>query len=143
MNSQAFKWATDRFANRPQSKSRLIPCELFELEKPYLKKLPGYIEPPYREHLRKTDTYGYVAFDGNYYWVPEGIMGQAKLIEYADRINIYQNRTKLITYDTAQPDVKNEKIVSPGKKNGKIFFTIPILPPPYWIESPSIAPYSI
>mgnify|MGYP002749825947 FL=1 len=39
LNKQAFEWATKRYANRPQSKTKLIPSELFEHEKPLLVKL--------------------------------------------------------------------------------------------------------
>ena len=57
LNRKAFDWAIRRFASRPQSKTRLIPRELFEQEKPYLVKLPAYIEPPYQEHKRGVDPF--------------------------------------------------------------------------------------
>jgi len=114
LNSQAFDWATRRFASRPLSKTRLIPLELFEQEKPYLVKLPTCIEPPYQEHKRKVDPYGYVAFDGNYYWVPEKIRGRLTVIEYDGRICIYRSRRKLIEHELAPWNVKNKQIAPPG-----------------------------
>lgn len=70
LNQQALAWS-NRFAQRPQAKTRLIPCELFESEKADLVKLPGYLEAPYQSHQRVLDAHGYLAFDGNYYWVPD------------------------------------------------------------------------
>ncbi len=66
LNDQALQWATVRMPKRPMSKTRLIPAEAFEQEKPDLIALPPYIEPPYRVHERGTDQYGYAPVDGNY-----------------------------------------------------------------------------
>ena len=114
LNRQAFEWATRRFASRPLSKTRLIPAELFEQEKPYLVKLPVYIEPPYQEHKRIVDPYGYVAFDGNYYWVPEKVRGKLTVIEYESHICIYHNHKKLIEHELAPWNVKNKQITPEG-----------------------------
>ncbi len=70
LNRQAFEWATNRYANRPQAKTGLIPSQLFEHEKSSLVCLPEFIHPPYQRHQRVIDEYGFIAFDGNYYWVP-------------------------------------------------------------------------
>ncbi len=108
LNSQAFQWATERFALRPQSKTRLIPQELFEQEKPYLMKVP-FVAPPYREHQRVVDGCGYVSFEVNYYWVPEEVRGTVILIEYAKKISIYQRNTKLIEYPLPPSDTRNRE----------------------------------
>ena len=55
LNRQAFQWATERFASRPLSRTRLIPRALFEEEKPYLLKIPAYVPPPYQPHQRIVD----------------------------------------------------------------------------------------
>jgi len=65
LNRQAFEWATDRYADRPQSKTGLIPSQLFGHEKASLIRLPEFIHPPCQSHERIVDQYGYVAFDGN------------------------------------------------------------------------------
>ena len=114
LNKQVFDWATKRFASRPLSKTRLIPSELFEQEKPDLVKLTGYICPPYQEHERTVDPYGYVAFDGNYYWVPERLSGKLDVIEYENSISIYLRHKKLISYPLADWEVKNTPITPPG-----------------------------
>ena len=76
LNAQAIKWATVRYANRPQSKSRLIPNELIKYEKPFLHPVDPAIIPPYKDTPRFTDAYGYISFDGNYYWIPDDVKGQ-------------------------------------------------------------------
>jgi hypothetical protein len=70
MNRQALEWSTVRMANRPKGKTRLIPAQAFEYEKPYFKKMSGYVPAPYLVHKRGTDQYGYASFDGNFYWIP-------------------------------------------------------------------------
>lgn len=117
LNTQAKNWALERFANRPLSKSALIPGELFELEKPYLVKLTEYIEEPYQYHERIIDRYGYIAFNGNYYWIPEGIKGKVKIVEYEKRITIYQKRKKLVEYVLPAWDVKNDQFVPENMKS--------------------------
>ena len=115
LNRQAFVWATQRFASRPQSRTRLIPLELFEQEKPYLLKLSAYIEPPCQEHERTLDPYGYVALYGNYYWVPERrLSGKLTVIEYGEHISIYHNHTKLIEHELAPWNARGAKITPKG-----------------------------
>jgi transposase len=114
LNHQAFKWSTETYAKRPLSKTRLIPVELFEVEKPYLNKLPPYVEPPYQEHERDIDQYGYAAFEANYYWVPGTSRGSVKLIEYPDRIRIFKNRQHLIEYPLPDPEVRNKTFSPEG-----------------------------
>jgi len=114
LNRKAFGWATERFASRPQAKTRLIPSELFEQEKPYLVKLPAYIEPPYQEHKRGIDQYGYVAMYGNFYWVPERVHDKLTVIEYDKSISIYHNHRKLLDYSLAPEGVKNIPFAPPG-----------------------------
>lgn len=114
MNRQAFEWATQRSANRPTGKTNLIPAKVFEYERPYLKKLPVYIEPPYKDHTRGTDQYGYVSFRGNYYWVPGTDRPEVKVLEYADHLMIYHNRKLCGRYLLPPDGVKNEKVAPEG-----------------------------
>jgi len=114
LNRQAFEWATRRFASRPLARTRLIPADLFAQEKPYLVKLAAYINPPYQEHKRSVDPYGYVAFDGNYYWVPEKLRGKLTVIEYEKYISIYHHHSKLMDYELAPWHVKNKQITPQG-----------------------------
>lgn len=115
LNRQAFQWATERFAQRPLSRTRLIPQVLFEEEKPFLLRLPSFVEPPYQQHQRIVDNYGYVALDANYYWVPEGVRGTVCLIEYAKSLAIYQANRKLIDYALPSAELKNQQFSPPDR----------------------------
>ncbi len=108
MNRQALEWATIRIANRPTGKTKIIPISFFEREKPFLSKIPPYIHPPYRPHDRRTDQYGYISFDGNFYWIPGKNRVNVTALEYSDYIDIYHNRNKLLTYRLPEDGVRNE-----------------------------------
>ncbi len=114
MNQQAFDWATRRMPNRAVGKSRMIPAAVFEQEKPYLIKLPPYMEPPYQEHERGTDQYGYVSFAGNFYWVPGTRRDDVKALQYSDHLKIYHCRQLLGQYELPRDGVKNEVIYPDG-----------------------------
>jgi len=115
LNAQAFQWATVRYASRPQSKTKLIPSELFKHEKPYLLQVGPSIPPPYREHHRLLDDYGYISFNGNYFWVPPTKYGRdVKLFEYENTIKIYQHHKLLQEYSLPAYGEKNKRIAPPG-----------------------------
>jgi transposase len=115
LNRQAFEWATNRMANRRIGKSRLIPIHAFEFEKTFLNRLktflnrliPG-IPPPYIHDTRCIDQYGYVSYDGNFYFVPGTGRFTVTVLEYSDHLAIYHNREKLIVYPLPPAEVKNQ-----------------------------------
>jgi transposase len=112
LNSQAVSWATERYARRPLSRTKLIPAELFEYEKPFLTVLNGFISAPYLELHRTIDQYGYVAIEANYYWVPEKIHSPTvKVLRYADHVCIFQDSTQLVRYTLARSDIRNQRFV--------------------------------
>ena len=115
LNRQALAWATVRMANRPVSKSGLIPARAFEYEQPYLTRLPACVEPPYLEHKRATDQYGYISFGGNYYWVPGSSRDEVKVLLYSDCLKIYHKR-KLLAHYVVPPDgVRNRQFCPKGE----------------------------
>lgn len=114
LNRQAFEWATVRLDNRPQGKAGLIPAQAFEFERRYLIELPAHLPAPYRPYDRGTDEYGYVAFDGNYYWAPGTGRDDVKVLEYADCLKIYRARTCLAEYPLPAHGVKNTLFNPPG-----------------------------
>lgn len=115
LNRQALQWATDRLEHRPVSKTGLIPAKAFEHERSYLRKLPSQFPAPYWPQQRGTDEYGYLAFEGNYYWVPGTKRAELKVLRYADRLKIYRDRTLLVEYPLAADGVKNERISPEGQ----------------------------
>ncbi len=109
LNRQALEWATVRMPKRPMSKTRLIPAEAFEQEKPYLVALPPYIEPPYCVYERGTDQYGYASVGGNFYWVPGTSNEDVKVLEYGDCMKMYRRRELLGEYSLPPDGVKNKR----------------------------------
>ena len=116
MNRQAFEWATVRMANRPTTKTRLIPIKVFEFEKPYLKKLSAYVPAPYLVLSRGTDQYGYAAVEGNYYWIPGTKRHDVKVLQYAEHLMVYRSRKLLGRYKIPPDGVKNELVVPEGQQ---------------------------
>ncbi len=114
MNQQALEWATVRMLNRAVGKARIIPAVAFEQEKPYLKKLNPYVEPPYQDHKRGTDQYGYVSFLGNFYWVPGTKRQDVTVLQYSDHLRIYCRRELLGEYKLPADGVKNKEIYPEG-----------------------------
>jgi transposase len=121
LNRQALEWSTKRMANRPVSKSNLLPAAAFEFEKSHLIKLPPYIHPPYQVQYRLIDQYGYISFSGNYFWVPEVpdvpdlCRQQVKVLQYSDAIEVYHRQKLLVRYPLPPEGFKNQKFTPPGK----------------------------
>ena len=115
LNRQALDWATVRCMNRPVGKSKLIPAKAFEFEKGYLSRLPELISPPYLEFQRGIDQYGYIPFDGNFYWTPGPGRHEVKVLRYPDHIKIYHRRELLIEYELPPVEVKNKKFYPPDR----------------------------
>jgi len=117
LNEQAFLWATEKFAKRPQSKTKLIPFELFEIEKPFLIPVIEDIHPPYLPFTRNVDQYGYIAFNANFFWTPYTQGRVVDIIEYSNKIIICIDSVdgENITYNLPADNVRNEQFCPPGK----------------------------
>lgn len=107
LNKQAFEWSTVRIYHRPMSKTGLIPAKAFEHERAFLAVVPAGLPAPYRVHDRAIDQYGFVAFEGNFYWVPGDGRGDAIVLEYGERLKVYRQRELLIEYPLPPDGVKN------------------------------------
>ncbi len=114
LNQQALEWATVRLENRPQGKAGLIPAQAFEHEAGFLVRLPPHLPPPYQLHGRGIDQYGYIAFEGNYFWVPGTRRQDVKVLEYSRHIQIYLGRECVAKYPLPARDVKNERFSPEG-----------------------------
>jgi hypothetical protein len=115
LNQQALQWATVRMDHRPVSKTGLIPAKAFEHERRYLVALLGQLPAPYWPQERGTDAYGYVSFEGNYYWVPGSKREDVKVLRYADRLKIYRRRTCVAEYPLPADGVKNVRFSPEGQ----------------------------
>lgn len=114
MNAQALEWATVRMHHRPVAKTGLIPAKAFEHERAFLVELSPFLPPPYIPHDRPTDQYGYISFDGNYFWVPGTSRDQIRALEYSDLLKLYRGRDFLIEYRLPAAGVKNKLIYPDG-----------------------------
>ncbi len=114
INAQALEWATVRMEHRPQGKAGLIPAKAFEHEHSYLIELPPHLPGPYLPHERDTDQYGYVAFAGNFYWVPGTKRETIKVIEYAERLQLCVGRECVAEYRLPAEGVHNTQFSPPG-----------------------------
>jgi transposase len=115
LNRQALEWATVRNYHRAAAKTGLIPAKAFELERSWLQALPPQLPAPHESHERTTDQYGYVAFQGNYYWVPGSHRGEMKVLAYADRLKLFRRRELLIEYPLPPEGTKNERFAPAGQ----------------------------
>ena len=113
LNQQALEWSTARLDHKPQGKVALIPAKAFEHERAYLTLLAPHLPAPYQVHDRAVDQYGYIAFDGNYYWVPGTGRDPVKVLQYSGRLKIYRERENLAEYLLPAEGVKN-KIFTPA-----------------------------
>jgi transposase len=114
LNHQGYQWATERMETRAQTKARIVPAQAFLEERPHLAAVSEHLPAPYLVHARAIDQYGYVAFDRNYYWVPGELRGEAKVLEYADRIEIYQGRKLACSYARPADGVRNRRFTPEG-----------------------------
>lgn len=114
LNRSAFEWTTERLLHRPTGKNGLIPSKAFEYEQSFLNKLPPYVEAPYCDHRRVIDQYGYVAFAGNYYWIPKVNSGTATLLEYGQSLKIFFQRQFLVEYQLPTETVRNRTFAPEG-----------------------------
>jgi transposase len=115
LNRQAFEWSTTRQDHKPQGKAKLIPAKAFEHERAYLISLSAHLPAPYKVHGRGTDEYGFMSFDGNYYWVPGTRRDEVKVLEYGDRLKIYQAGQCLAEYPLPPDGVKNSQFAPQGQ----------------------------
>ena len=115
INRQAFEWSTARLDNKPQGKPGLIPAQAFEHERTYLLPVPALLPPPYKVHGRGTDEYGFMSFGANYYWVPGTRREEVKVLEYSDRLKIFQAGQYLAEYPLPADGVRGAKFSPPGQ----------------------------
>jgi transposase len=115
LNGQALQWSTARLDNKPQGKAGLIPAQAFEHERTYLTQLPAHLPAPYKVQGRGTDEYGFMSFGANYYWVPGTRRDEVKVLEYSDRLKIFQAGQCLAEYPLPADGVRSAKFSPPGQ----------------------------
>jgi hypothetical protein len=112
LNAQALSWATQSYARRPQSHTGLIPVMLFDHEKQFLHCLAEHISPPTLPHRRTVDSYGYIRFDRNFYWVPQGVK-EVGIVQYSGHIVIYAGADRELIRYPLPPDGTEKQVFAP------------------------------
>lgn len=115
INRQAFEWSTTRLDHKPQGKAGLIPAQAFEYERTSLVPVPAHLPAPYKVHDRGTDEYGFASFGANYYWVPGTRRNAVKVLEYSERLKIFQAGHCLAEYPLPADGVRNAKFSPEGR----------------------------
>ena len=114
LNAQALEWATVRSPKRPDSRTKLIPAELFETERghlvPFTPDLPG----PTRSYSRVINPYGRIEIATNSYWIPGEGRGTVRVIEHPGSLEVLQSGKTVIRYDKPAQDVYRKDFVPDG-----------------------------
>lgn len=113
LNRQAMEWV-EKKRTTPNKKTKIIPQEAFEWEKGEMRRVPEGLPAPYQIHERGIDQYGFISFQGNFFWIPRGTRGKVKVLEYAGEIHIYQDRKILARYRLPDDSVKGRKWAPEG-----------------------------
>jgi transposase len=106
LNTQAHQWAMVERAKKANSKTKLIPAETFEIEKPYLAKVPIDLPEPMLIHNGAINPYGWVEFKTNFYWIPGKYRHSVKIIEQSTLLKFYREKELLVSYTKAMQDVR-------------------------------------
>jgi hypothetical protein len=116
LNRQVLAWATEKYFLHPDDKTKLVPVQQWELEKPYLQAIPDYVHPPYQEYNREADKNGFIPVYSNYYWVPGAKQQSVKVIEIPGQIKLYLNNEHEpeIEYLLKPCDVKYQQVTPEG-----------------------------
>ena len=115
LNQQAREWSTVRMEHRPVSRTGLIPAKAFEHERGDLTQLSCHLPAPYCSEERGTDQSGYVAWNGNYFWVPGNRREDVRVFRYAEHLKLFQHGICVAEYAIPAEGVKNERISPEGQ----------------------------
>ncbi|MCB9609578.1 MAG: IS21 family transposase [Polyangiaceae bacterium] len=95
LNEQLREWC-GKVNRRPKRSLQCAPVELFEIEKPRLRKLPLHVPEVYDQHIRRVDTEGYINLHTNRYSVPAGSLGrQVQIRETVDAVRVFDGHQLL------------------------------------------------
>jgi hypothetical protein len=98
----------------PGGKTGLIPAKAFEHERSYLTELPPIFPRP----TARTSGHGSVRLRGvrgELLLGPGQQAGDVKVLQYADRLKIYQQRTCVAEYPLPADGVKNARFSPEGQ----------------------------
>ena len=94
-----------------------VPCDLFQVEWPHLKKLPLWVPEPYQTLQSTGDLYGYVRAHTNRYSIPQShITKQLTVRAYPKTVKVFDGH-RLITEHERLPDLAKGKHTHPEHRH--------------------------
>ena len=107
LNAQARAWC-DKVNATFSPKLHASRRELFAVEQPRLRRLPGWIPEVYQLHQRVVDLEGYIHVDTNLYSAPWRLVGKAlEVRETGDKVELYDGARRLAVHArVAEPSHK-------------------------------------
>jgi transposase len=108
LNQQVFEWC-EKHALTANKKTKIIPIEVFEVEKSAMRKVPSDLPAPYLTYKRLVDQYGYIAFDANFYWIPRGTDREVIVLEYSAVLKIFDKRKMAVEYKLPTLGIKGQR----------------------------------
>lgn len=112
LDLQAKRWCEAR--SEKMNKNKIIPLKYFEYEKDFMTKIIKGIGEPYRQYSRKVDQEGYILFETNLYWSGLKRNSQIILLEYSNRIVVYQDRKIVFEHNLPLFGTRKEKFMQKG-----------------------------
>jgi transposase len=101
LNNQARQWC-DKVNSTYKKHIRVVPRELFAVERMHLKPLPAWIPEVYRLHQRTVDVEGYVSVNSIRYSVPVAWIGhRVEVRETRDKLEIEMDARHIVTHARA------------------------------------------
>ena len=94
-----------------------VPCDLFQLEWPHLKKLPLWVPEPYETLHSTGDIYGYVRAHTNRYSIPESKIGVQLTVRAYPRILQVLDGHQLLVEHQRRPDLAKGKYTLPEHRH--------------------------
>ena len=111
LNRQLREWC-GKVNRLPKRSLQCAPVELYEIEKPRLRKLPLHVPEVYDQHIRRVDTEGYVSLHANRYSVPVESLGrQVQIRETVDNVRIFDGHELLAEHQRRNPGARQRALL--------------------------------
>lgn len=120
LNRQAREWCV-RQSQLFRRHLKASWAELYAIERPSLKPLPGFVPEVYAVHTRTVDTEGFVHLHTNRYWVPDTLLDHEVVVhETLTRVRILHRRRIVVDHARA-PEGAAEKVWHPDHPRERRF----------------------
>ena len=117
LNTQVATWCEELLDKKP-SRQQSSRRELLAQEKPFMKPIPPVGNRPFESFIRKSDQYGWVRLNSNFYFYGRSLVS-VRIIAFAQTLEIYPLRSsgaahKALRYQRAAQDEDGCEIMPQG-----------------------------